>query len=1475
MRRAIPLPSRRRGFIVCCLVLAAAAGFSFALLGHDVPRASGLLGAPELVARTDDSAPLSDITLFGASPGEEAGEVWGLAPAAGSARPVRYSPSAGWQLGPQLQDSSGEPLGKFSLDTPEAFREKTPSPLAAQMAPDGAGAMLGSVGGGESSKQVVLVRDPGAAFKEAPLPEGEAGLHTGETLFALNRPPLLAALEEPGGKAGVLVAPSAAGAQEAVLHWDGSAWARETIEVASAATHFEVLAIGASSPENAWLLGRSGGAEGTLSLFRRHAGGASPVWRPVATRAGGEPGAAIEIAGEPLDEPGRDQAQLLTVTSSGVWLDARMHAARAPTTLYFAPEGEADAGTFTGVWCQIPASSPGATAQASEECAKPEHSLPELPTDYERSFAWPGAGFGDRIVTGGFDGRMVRLHGTRFEIVDSLGSQPGIDPGATFGAAFASPADGWLGNGSLPVHITDATAAAPNRLTSWPVPFRFALVALAPQPDVSVGAPGSEAVAVGDRGEVARFHPGQGWFPETLLGPGGQRETPRLRAVAWPTPGRVYAVGDSERGAGQMWLWRGETGLWEKDPAMPLNFRGNLLGVAFDPANSARGYAVGQQGALLRYGKSWVQEEEQSLPAAVRGADFTSIAFAGSEAIVVWRKAIEQGRNSATGGVIVNDGSGWKEDEGAHAALAGGVPWAVAALPDGGAAFSAGGGAQSSAIFERNEAGQPWQGVSYPGGVAPGYLTLFRENGALRAIGTGAQPFGIPGAEEPVPPPGFPAVLVDPYPLIGSSQRGVLRQTATGWSDEEHELNEAREPPGDYRVWDTPAIPDPVSALLVDPTGGQGWAVGGIVNNANGLLDTADIWRYPDAEASSLETPLAEKTGAGSVAVAVGGGAACAAPCASRADTGVGPEVWLRRAIAQTEEIGAVKAFLYTGPGVTTGETGGPRLFPVPWSEEESFYAGRTSSPDPEKLPICVAPAPSDREGNGEGSPASFEAAFGGAVECHGSGSAKNSYAFEREGLRVIVLDTSLVQAGQRTLAPEVLGWLQSELAEAAGHAIVVGNADLPREYSEGHGAARQLVAAIEEGSAAAYFFDAPEQNVQETLTGVAGATPAFGSGTLGYVNVASEEQAGFIGQSGSLLAEVSSTVKTAQNRYAVTVRLVPDVEQLAVEGEQGTLLRRSQVASFAGLARRPHAGNRSSNQLYEYQVAPYVAIPDICRGAGCARGIVPEYRFSSSDPHYGQFVKRNLNSAKPNAVLYDAHGKPVPEEAEGGKDGLFCAYNATPPGKPIEVTLETGNLRYSLPVTIQGGSVRQPCGTTALATKPATAEPSVTPPPIQEAPPTNSTAPTGFKVSVPAAPPAPAAPATPHPTPPPKPLVNPFLPQPAVVAFLPPFVPVPLPTPARPTPPSGTSPVTSPVEAAQKEEEEEAAPESVDAAASAYAPEEHELVPAFLLGLLVLAAFAGASSRGRRGRRRTVKVAPATVNTSRAQRRWERDWRG
>jgi hypothetical protein len=266
----------------------------------------------------------------------------------------------------------------------------------------------------------------------------------------------------------------------------------------------------------------------------------------------------------------------------------------------------------------------------------------------------------------------------------------------------------------------------------------------------------------------------------------------------------------------------------------------------------------------------------------------------------------------------------------------------------------------------------------------------------------------------------------------------------------------------------------------------------------------------------------------------------------------------------------------------------------------------------------------------------------------------------------------------------------------------------------------------------------------------------------------------------------------------------------------------------------------------------------------------LPEYSFSSSRPDIGNFVKPNL-AVEPKAVLLE-HEEPVADS----KSGLFCAYNA---GKTV-VTIDAGGLSSSLTVTVQAGSVRRPCGTQPLKELPAQESnvpapvPAPAPAPApQSAPPASAPPPV---VPVPPAP-APLAAQVTHPHPPPR-LAAPFFLAPVAAAPVLPFVPLPVPTPARPTPPSGTSPVTSPVEAAEKEEEHEEAPESVSNQAVAYRAHEHEPSPLYLLGIVVLAAFAGASLRGRPGRgRRGADIAPATISTIHTQRRMSRksgSWR-
>ena len=95
-----------------------------------------------------------------------------------------------------------------------------------------------------------------------------------------------------------------------------------------------------------------------------------------------------------------------------------------------------------------------------------------------------------------------------------------------------------------------------------------------------------------------RYEPGRGWQREFLLSSSGSVNKANLRGVAWPEPARAHAVGD----LGAMWKWNASDDLWVPDPGVPIGFEGNLMDVAFDPADPSRGYAVGKGGvaALLR-----------------------------------------------------------------------------------------------------------------------------------------------------------------------------------------------------------------------------------------------------------------------------------------------------------------------------------------------------------------------------------------------------------------------------------------------------------------------------------------------------------------------------------------------------------------------------------------------------------------------------------------------------------------------------------------------------------------------------------------------------------------------------------------------------------------------------------------------------------------------------------------------------------
>jgi hypothetical protein len=1527
----------RLALLMGALATATALTLTLALPGsHRGSLAAAQPGAPEeALPQTDASLPAHEVTMIGATPAEPEAPgtqgVWGVGREGSGADAttvlVHYYVHPGaveaeegtWTLGPALP---GELPKQFKLAA---------SPLAGQMTPRGFGVLLGTVSGAADGGQVVLVRKPGGAFVQTgPVPvEGETEplLLKGQHLVGVHRAPMIAPLQEADGEAGALVAPvSEEGLVESeVLHWDGQHWSGEPIEIPPQSSEsFRVLAIGASSPTNAWLLaGLSANyPSGAVALFRRvESAPGHWSWKPVALSAGAGDGEAHPLTipvqdpahpggppkEEPLAVPGSGgpaiEAQLLTVTSEGVWVDGARGdlALRAPVTatLFFKPAGPGG-GTVESSWCELPAEAPSGTPPC-------EHELPEqLPLGPSRSIGWAsGSGYGERVITGLPEGVSLRLEGETFKRVLALGANTNSTPGALYGAAFATPSEGWLGYEAMPIHLALAAKLQPSRLQPWPVSFRHPLVAIAPEPGAPVGAIGSGALAVGENGAVARYKPGAGWLPESLLGPGGRAETHvRLRAVAWPTTRRAYAVGEE----GEMWLWREETGLWERDPATPINFRANLYGIAFDPNNPSRGYAVGrsavgQGGVLLKYGKTWT--EETTLPPQVKGASFNSIAFAGSEAIVAYSEQPNPQVNEFVGGLLVNEGSGWQVDRGAEAvAGASSVPRAVAGLPDGGAAFVARGSEGGQRLYERETAGAPWQAAPTPlPGSPAGELALFRESGALRAIVTAGgnglsagSSFTTPG----FPPPQAPTGGLSSGPESG----GVLRQTATGWRDESHELNPAGRQEGSFVHFDLPYRPDPIFAVLVDPTGAQGWAVGGISNSENEAIETADIERYPADGVAPLGAGASPVPSPGPATFAFGGEALCSAPCSDRARAGVGPQVWLRSALALAGRVGEaggshVSAFFDTGPTVTAGTFVGSKSPPIPFAQELDSYASIFAG---SALPVYDTMTPDDLDARPEqdGSEASWEAAFAGLPRPFGSEGAtgpaeeptrcgatpeceSSYYAVEREGVWVLVLDDSQhgdVDQAQREWVARRLGAAGAE----AKPAIVVGNANLGAQVAAHDIEATRLLAALvgenPDGAgdpghyvASAYFYDSPEANVQESLTYNGHQLAAFGSGTLGYEQLTTEQAGDFHGAKGILLGHVHTTERKPNDEAPVSVQLIPVIGELALEADNGTLLRRSSVSMFEGLARRPRAGCQA-NEGDQTQCAEnqYTPIPELCVVAGCQTAVLPEYEFESSDKEVGRFVERNTASSNPHEVLQNAKGEPIPDEREAGRPlaaqaGLFCAFN---PGTTT-VTIRAGGLSASLPVTVQAGSVREPCGTVPLKPRPLP-ETSVSPPPPPP-PPTTSPNVTPASSTPPPVPLPPPPPVAPIPTRPPSPLRPPaplpfFVPLattlPAVV-----FVPPPLPPAANPTPPSGTSAVTSPVEAAQKEEEEEEATESVSNQAVAYRAYEHEPAPAYLLGLLVLAAFAGASI-GRRSRRRGTKlrVAPATLTSARAQRR-------
>jgi len=933
-------------------------------------------------------------------------------------------------------------------------------------------------------------------------------------------------------------------------------------------------------------------------------------------------------------------------------------------------------------------------------------------------------------------------------------------------------------------------------------------------------------------------------------------------------------------------MWRRETGLWERDPGAPIGFEGNLMDVAFAPGDAYRGYAVGKGGVLLRYDKTWIQEP---LPDGFATADFTQVAFAGRDALV-----------AAGGDLLVNDGGGWRPDAGVRALFAG-LPAAprlvaVAGLPDGGA-VAAGAGV----VIERDGPGAPWRFADQPlPGATVVALAALRDGARVRAVAAVVPRLAYPVPDEiPDTDPNEPPPIIPPYALPGDGY--LLRETAGGWRDEQRTAFAGSGP-------DRPVKSDPVAALVLDASG-AGWAIGGWSGQADsagrgsgsrsaqGRADraraqTAAVSRYaPDGQPavppgiSAADTPIAR----GPVRLAIGGHAACAQDCADLRNQDIGPDRLLsgalRAASGLTAQPGGPRAFLYTGGRIAADGAVRP-------GAEAARYAELLAGGG---LAAFPAPAAGD-------DPDAFRAAFAGAPAPFGGGpapagvgtdgipgqppgpGARTHYAFDSTGaegtVRVIVIDNgagSLAAADPHQNPPEPQKpWLAAVLADAKAKgipAIVVGSRDLNPRFtpslnvaSDGDEIAQLLV----DGGASAYFYERPEENRAGAIpSGGAVTIPAYGTGTLGYRSPVSEVSGNrpdaLFGDAGYLLAEIDAARRDPRtNRAPVGVRLLPVVEDLTAQSVDGTLLRRSRPALFQGLGRRPVAGDRwgavaGGGNPEPPGSDPYTVFPPApCLVAGCSTRIAPEYSFTSSDPDIGDFVRQDPLSSNLRKPFIGPGDKVVSDAASG----LFCPFNAG----TTTVTIRAGGLVHTVPVTVLAGSVQRPCGTRPLDskrfTRPATSPGAVTPPAPAPAPAAAESAPP--PVPPPPPPPPPQErprekPARPVPVvrpPPPPPLDT--VPPPAAARA--PAVPAAPPPPggafARPIPPGGVG-----VRVMEEKREEEAAPESSQAAVAFRHDDQTPLAP-WLLAMALIGALAGTSlALGHRRRERRTDLAVIAVH--------------
>jgi hypothetical protein len=401
------------------------------------------------------------------------------------------------------------------------------------------------------------------------------------------------------------------------------------------------------------------------------------------------------------------------------------------------------------------------------------------------------------------------------------------------------------------------------------------------------------------------------------------------------------------------------------------------------------------------------------------------------------------------------------------------------------------------------------------------------------------------------------------------------------------------------------------------------------------------------------------------------------------------------------------------------------------------------------------------------------------------TGAVHRYYAFDaaQNGgrLRVIVLDNS--QGSLDQSASGQAAWLDDTLASAraASLPIVVVAARPLRGVFGGASDADTLATKLAEAGVLGVFTTSGSnwtsqlnQRVLVPENAPAGSPqiPEYEGATLGYQQPQNNGVVWY-----------SVSVDTAARKLAV--QAIPVVSSLALKPLAGLTVARSSTLSFEAVGRRPVATLATMpNDDHFPGFDSYVGIP----AASCATCIAPSYAFRSSDPTIGDFVVPSGPGSR--FPKLDASGHPIASSTSG----LFCAYNSG----TTTVSVTSGLLSSSLPVTVQPGDIGRPCGTVyragvgrvivvqghATVRQPAPTAGSPVPPPPAAAP----VAAALPKVVLPVPPPAPvAAPHAPAPQLAP-PASAPSAPQPTAIPLFPAVAVPPLPPAAQVVPPGGAS---------------------------------------------------------------------------------------